>query len=159
MGFTAKTKSRYEVRAVEHNPSKYSVCTDPSHKYWGNEGAGAVFYAEDTGRYLLGFRSAEVNEPHTWGIWGGRLDKGETPEQAVQREILEETDYHGQYRLKPVFVFQDGDFKYHNFIAEVPVEFTPKLCWETEKFGWFRLDEFPTPLHFGLKALVVKLKH
>jgi 8-oxo-dGTP pyrophosphatase MutT (NUDIX family) len=155
MTFSTRVRAIY---AVEHKSTKYTICTDPSGKYWGNSGAGALFYATDTGRYLLAFRSEYVNEPNTWGVWGGKLDKGETPEQAVHREITEETGYHGQYKLKPIFVFQDHDFKYHNFIAEVPEEFKPKLCWETEKFGWFALDDFPQPLHFGVKKLLPTLK-
>ena len=158
MTFASKVRQQYQVRATEHNPSKYTICTDPSGQFWGNAGAGAIIRAKDTGRYLLAFRSAYVNEPHTWGIWGGKLDDGETPEQAVNREIKEETRYSGSFSLKPLFVFKKGDFQYHNFLAEVPTEFDPHLCWETEKFGWFDLADFPTPLHFGLKALIPNLK-
>ena len=51
------------------------------------------------------------------------------------------------------YVYKNGDFRYHNFLILVEDEFNPKLCWETEKFGWFRIDSFPKPLHFGLEKL------
>lgn len=137
---------------------KYALTTDKSGKFWGNAGAGGIFYAKDTKRFLLAYRSAYVNEPHTWGVWGGALDKEETPLQAIQREVEEETRYSGKYKLVPLFVYKKGEFQYNNFVILVEKEFEPHLDWETEKYGWFTLDEFPTPLHFGLKALLPHLK-
>jgi len=137
---------------------KWASTTDPTGKFWGTAGAGGIFFANSTGRYLLAFRSAQVNEPHTWGVWGGALDKGETPDSAIRREIREETKYTGEYELFPIWVYQKGEFKYHNYIIMVDDEFEPKLCWETEDFGWFNRDNFPKPLHFGLKAVLPFLK-
>ena len=131
----------------------YALTTDKSGKFWGSAGAGGVFYAEDTGRLLLAYRSGYVNEPHTWGVWGGAVDENETPEQAVKREIREETGYSGSYTLEPIWVYRKGDFRYHNFLIRVPHEFSPKLCWETEGFLWTLPPKSPKPLHFGLKAL------
>jgi len=141
----------------EIGKGKHALTTDKTGKFWGNAGAGGIFYAEDTKRFLLPFRSEYVNEPHTWGVWGGAIDKGENPEEAVKREIREEAKYTGKYKLIPLYVFQKGDFKYHNFLIILPSEFKPSLDWETEKSGWFALDKFPTPLHFGLKALMPSL--
>jgi len=141
----------------EIGKGKYALTTDKSGKFWGHAGAGGVFYCTSTKKYLLSFRSAHVNEPHTWGVWGGAIDGEETPLQAIKREIEEETAYKGKYKLIPSYVYKKGDFQYHNYIVVVENEFKPKLCWETEKFGWFALDEFPKPLHFGLKALIPSL--
>lgn len=137
---------------------KHALKTDKSGKFWGNEGAGGVFFAKDTGKYLLNFRSSHVNEPHTWGVWGGAIDGKETPDEAIRREIREETGYTGSFTAKKVFTYTNGDFKYHNYIIEVPKEFTPELDWESDDFGWFSLDKFPVPLHIGLKALVPYLQ-
>lgn len=137
---------------------KHALTTDESGQFWGNAGAGGVFLAGDTGRILLAFRSEYVNEPHTWGVWGGAIDAGENPVEAVKREIAEETGYRGEFDLKPVYVYKKDKFQYHNFLITVPKEFEPKLCWETENYGWFEIDKLPSPLHFGLKALLPHLK-
>lgn len=149
----AKTESDDEIGSGE-----FAISTDKTGKFWGNAGAGGVFFAEDTKRYLLSYRSKYVNEPHTWGVWGGKLDEGETPEQAIRREIEEETGYKGDYQLKLIHVFRKGDFTFHDYLIIVPKEFKPRLDWETEDYGWFKKDEFPKPLHFGLKDFMPKLE-
>jgi 8-oxo-dGTP pyrophosphatase MutT (NUDIX family) len=127
-------------------------------EYWGRGGAGGVFYAEDTGRYLFAHRSEDVLEPGTWGVWGGKFDDDETPEETLKREIEEEAGYTGEYKLKPLFVFKDGDFSFHNYLIIVPHEFEPIQSWETQGHLWTTLDKIPTPMHFGLKALLPHLK-
>ena len=75
-------------------------------------GAGALVYAKDTKRYLLSYRSIHLKEPHTWATWGGRIEKGETPEQAVRRELEEEAGYTGPCKLKLLHLYQKDN--YHN---------------------------------------------
>lgn len=159
MRFLAKVKGKY-VYGSQIGSGKHAKTTDKTGKFWGNAGAGGVFYAKSTGRILLAYRSSYVNEPHTWGVWGGAIDGKENPTQAVRREIKEETGYQGDFQLKEIYVYKNGNFKYHNFLITVEEEFTPKLCWETEDFGWFDSYQIPKPLHFGLKALLPHLlKH
>ena len=40
--------------------------------------AGVVFLAKDTGRCLLQLREGTKRFNHTWGFWGGIIEKGET---------------------------------------------------------------------------------
>ena len=136
----------------------HSIYTDPSGRFWGNAGAGGIFYAEDTQKYCLAYRSKYVNEPHTWGVWGGAIDPGEDPKQAVKREIREEAGYTGNYKLKLLHIYKSGDFTYHTFLIIIDKEFQPELDWETEDYGWFDLNNFPDKLHFGLKPILPKLK-
>jgi len=138
----------------EIGTGKHALTTDESGKFWGNMGAGGIFFCTKTNRFLLAFRSRYVNEPHTWGVWGGAIDENETPLEAVKREITEETAFKGKYKIVPSFIFKKGNFQYHNFIIVVNTEFKPRLDWETESYGWFTLEEFPSPLHFGLKSLI-----
>jgi len=136
----------------------HSLYTDESGKYWGNEGAGGIFYAEDTKRLCFAHRSNHVNEPNTWGTWGGALEEGETPEEGVRREVKEESQYTGQVKLEKVYTFQDKKFRYTNFLISVPKEFTPKMDWETQGFVWTSLDEVPTPLHPGMQKFLPHLR-
>lgn len=61
----------------------------------------AACFIEHEGHILFLHRSENVSQPGTWAIPGGKVEKGETPEQAVCREIREEC----QFELKcPVFI-------------------------------------------------------
>lgn len=53
----------------------------------------AVLYQGD--RFLMQLRDDVPNivYPAHWGMFGGHLEPGETPEVAVQREVLEEINY------------------------------------------------------------------
>lgn len=123
--------------------------------FWGKAGAGVIFWAEDSRRFLLAHRSPLVEQPNTWGTWGGAINKGETAEQAAIREAREETGYHGHLHLEPLYTYKHSSgFEYHNFLAITPEEFTPQLDWETQGHAWVRHGEWRTPLHFGLSKLL-----
>lgn len=124
-------------------------------RFWGERGAGCIIRAADTGRFLVGLRSAEVDHPLTWGTWGGEVDPGEHVEHSVVREVFEETGYDGDMLLEKIFTYtHDSGFVYDTFLATVPREFEPLLCWETESAEWFRSGRWPEPLHFGLAAVI-----
>lgn len=123
--------------------------------FWGKRGAGCLFYAKSTGRYLIAHRSNEVEQPGTWGTWGGAIDSGESPEEAVKREAREEAGYSGKVELKPLWVFKHSSgFKYFNFLAIVDDEFKPKLDWETQGYKWTKGGAWPSPLHPGMIELL-----
>lgn len=123
--------------------------------FWGDQGAGIIIMSGDTGRILLPKRSEKVEEPGTWGTWGGAIDSGEEPLGAAVREVQEETHIRIlQNQIKPLYVFRKGEFKYYNYLALVEGEPDPELNWETETARWVKLDELPSPLHFGLKAVL-----
>lgn len=122
--------------------------------FWGKRGAGCLFLARDTGRLLVAHRSDHVQEPGTWGTWGGAIDEAETPKQAVRREVKEESGYKGKLNLISLSVFEHSSgFKYYNFLAVVASEFVPDLDHETQGFRWVS-TRWPRPLHPGLKELL-----
>ncbi|HOT88113.1 MAG TPA: cell wall hydrolase [Bacteroidales bacterium] len=128
-------------------------------KYWddGRGAVGGIFIAEDTGRILLAHRSSEVDfEPLTWGTWGGKIDKNESPENALIREIKEETKYNGNYKIVYLWTFTDKkyNFKCHNYLILVPFQFYPRLNWENDNFKWVEWGKWPYPMHFGLEELI-----
>ena len=58
-------------------------------------------------------------------------------------------------KLLPMYVFKHSSgFVYHNFLALVDSEFTPKLDWESQGYAWVEYGDWPTPLHPGLKLLL-----
>lgn len=122
--------------------------------FWGSQGAGCLFMARSTGRFLVAHRSAHVQEPNTWGTWGGAIDRDEDPVEAVKREAHEETGFTGQITIEPLFVFKKDKFRYSNFLCIVDEEFTPRLDWENQGFEWCEYGEWPKPLHFGLVSLL-----
>ncbi len=67
--------------------------------------ASAVLVAEADGRYLLQLRDDKPGlylSGH-WGLFGGGIEPGETPEAAMHRELLEELGFAAR-RLEPVAV-------------------------------------------------------
>jgi 8-oxo-dGTP pyrophosphatase MutT (NUDIX family) len=123
--------------------------------FWGRQGAGCLFLAMDTKRLCINHRSRQVEEPGTWGTWGGAIDSGENPEVALKREVREEAGYNGKMKLVPLYVFKHSSgFTYYNYLALVETEFTPVMDWETQGFKWVEYGKWPKPLHPGLKLLL-----
>ena len=126
--------------------------------FWGRAAAGSILYSRSTGRFCLAHRSPSVLEPNTWGMWGGAMDSGESPEDAARRELVEETGYTGSAEFHPLWTFEHSSgFRYYNFLALVDREFSPKMDWETQGYKWFDLrdkDSWPSPLHPGVKTLL-----
>jgi len=121
--------------------------------FWGAQGAGSLIMARNTQRFLIAHRSRAVEQPGTWGTWGGAIDKGEDPETAARREVIEEAGHAGHLVMLPLYVFVKGTFRYSNFLAIVDDEFKPELNWETQGFRWCQWGQWPKPLHFGLAAV------
>lgn len=141
---------------------------------WADEknGAGVIFMARDTGRMLISFRSEHVDEPHTWGTWGGGIERGESPKEAAAREAYEEADYSTReedIHLLYIHNDPDSDFKYFNYLVVVPTQFKIPVYnrefdgdwknddgsnWESENAKWVEFGDWPSPLHFGLKNVL-----
>lgn len=122
--------------------------------FWGKQGAGCIILAKNTKRILLPLRSNAVEQPNTWGTWGGAIDSNEDPQEAAKREVKEEAGYDGNVKMIPLSIFQKNTFKYYNFLAIVEDEFQPNLNWETQSYDWFDFENWPHPLHFGLVWLL-----
>ncbi|MEC9152947.1 MAG: NUDIX hydrolase [Pseudomonadota bacterium] len=123
--------------------------------FWGRAAAGCLILARETGRILIPHRSEHCQQPNTWGTWGGAIDSGESPEQAVLRELAEEAGLAAPEEIIPLFVFEHtSGFRYYNFLVTVAAEFEPNINWETQGFEWFVFGDWPEPAHFGLIALL-----
>lgn len=123
--------------------------------FWGRRGAGCLILARDTHRICIAHRSQKVEQPGTWGTWGGAIDADEDPAQAAQREVSEEAGYSGPMQMVPLYVFKHrSGFTYYNFLAIVDQEFKPRLDWETQGYSWVKFGQWPRLLHPGLQALL-----
>ena len=114
--------------------------------------AGILFCTPD-GKILLLKRSSEGDHAKEWCVPGGKLEEGETEEQAALREFQEECGNTYTGELSPLFHTQDANVEYTTFIAHVE-EFTPKLDYENTAYLWRDLDDLPNNLHPCVKALL-----
>jgi 8-oxo-dGTP pyrophosphatase MutT (NUDIX family) len=120
-------------------------------------GAGFLVICPDTESVLLARRSDHVSEPGTWGIFGGGIERGESPLIAAMREIGEEgglssSDFR-TYK-DPIYIHDGDDVVFNTFPAICDKMLQPELNNEHSMCGWFTLDNLPTPLHFGVEAMM-----
>ena len=134
---------------------------------WGSSASGVLVVARDTGRVLLGLRSAWVAEPGTWGNFGGAIGIGDDgqvepalpPADNALKELVEETGYQGEIELFASWTYVEPNFRYYNFIGVVPTEASVPLDqtnWEVERLDWFTPSELQglPNLHFGVSELM-----
>ena len=102
-----------------------------------------ILYDQDK-KILLQHRAEDAERlPGYWAFFGGGIEAGETPEQAVKRETLEELNYtlkNPRLIMKQDFLSKDETNEKHVFVEE----FDPSkkiTLGEGQNFGWFHLSE------------------
>ena len=82
----------------------------------------ALAMLQREGRWLMQLRDEipSIVAPGCWGLFGGHLDPGERPEQALRRELLEEINWQPPV-LEPVMVHHIHRRTAHVFHAELSV--------------------------------------
>lgn len=78
------------LRAAAELPGHPPSCPDGHFTHWDNPAPTTIAIIERDGRYLL-LRRARMPYAGEWDAPGGFIDGGESPQQCVQREVLEET--------------------------------------------------------------------
>jgi GNAT superfamily N-acetyltransferase/RNA:NAD 2'-phosphotransferase (TPT1/KptA family) len=76
--------------------------------FWAGEGnaaSGVLPICTTTQRVCLAWRSPDVHIGDCWGVVGGAVKKGMTPQESAKEELGEETGYRGGITLHPAFVF------------------------------------------------------
>ena len=151
-------------------------------EYWGRTAAGILFTCVEDDTMLLMYRSADVDEPFTWGIPGGAVtgdgwfDSDRMTVQAYEdrtlwdgakEEVVQECSSL-PYALKEsdivtTFDFRDGSFLYRNFVIDLTLQqkrnwkidiVNAEDDWENDDWGWFHPHALPRPLHFGVRDLL-----
>ena len=81
-------------------------------------------FLEHGGKILLLLRQDHKPQGNTWGVPAGKIDRGESKEAAIRREILEETGYDVGSDVSfftALYVrYPEYDFTYHIFHHRVP---------------------------------------
>jgi len=133
--------------------------------FWGLVGSGILFQRSSDQKVCLFLRQGTMNSG-TWGILGGKVDRGEDPKTSAIREAEEEAGGlpEGRFTGK-TFTFRlelteedylDGDsdfrryaepgevFKYHTFLYQVEDDtWEPDLNWEHKEYAWFDPNDLP----------------
>ena len=112
------------------------------------------------GKILLTKRSSLLVERNKWCLPGGHVEKWETAERAVRRELLEETGLRAK-KCKLLFVHEEFvkrlSLHANVFIFKVDVLGKVKPNWEVSKFGWFSKNEIAQlPMAFAHKEILSK---
>lgn len=102
----------------------------------------------------------------SWGLVGGGVEVGETPAEALQREIQEEIGTVNIEKIIPLekFTSDSNNFEYHTYLVTVEDEFVPKLNDEHRGYAWTSITDHPKPLHpgvwrtFNFKSVIDKIK-
>jgi 8-oxo-dGTP pyrophosphatase MutT (NUDIX family) len=132
--------------------------SSPIDPFTGITGVGTLFLSLKTNRVLLQFRNSDKRQKHTWGFWGGIIEAGESPYEALIREVQEELGIVPDInKLNPIDVYQskDRNFMYYSFVAVIEDEFLPTLNSESCGYAWVNIGNWPKPLHEGARATLL----
>ena len=102
-----------------------------------------VLYDKDK-RILLQHRDEGIyNLPGYWSTFGGEIEEGENPEEAVKREIVEELNYHLKNpRLVIEQEFEDEYYSGTKFVFVEEYRQGEKLILhEGQEMRWVSFDE------------------
>jgi 8-oxo-dGTP pyrophosphatase MutT (NUDIX family) len=76
-----------------------------------------IVFLDYNNRVLIGLRNKNAHlYPNMWGLFGGRSNKGETPDQTIKRELDEEINY-VPTRVEPLIVLEEHNGPHHYFIS------------------------------------------
>lgn len=111
--------------------------------------AGLMIVCGPTGKALFLQRSGEGDAPGVWAFPGGKIEDGETAEEAAIRETREEIGPQPFDNPRPWTRRQKDGVDYETFLARSDAEFVPILNDEHTAWTWAPLNAPPEPLHPG----------
>jgi 8-oxo-dGTP pyrophosphatase MutT (NUDIX family) len=127
---------------------------------WGRRAAGLLIRRDDTGAIFLALRSEDVMDPGLWGIPGGRVEPGQTDQEAAFEETLEELGTLPPVEVVGEHIMQSGSFTYTTYVAVMAgadaATWRPQLNWENDAWRWFQ--RLPHDTHPGVRATVRALR-
>lgn len=130
---------------------------------WGIYGAAGLClrHTDEAGerRFLFAKRSAHVHHGGTWGIPGGALHRGETPQDGARREAEEEFGPLPAYTVAEVVTDDYGGWTYSTVLADVAAPVALEPCTpEHTRTRWVTVEQMAhLVLHPGLAGLLERL--
>ena len=111
----------------------------------------AILYQND--KFLMQLRDDIPNivYPGHWGLFGGHLEPGETPEIAVKRELLEEISY-APPNLLEFGCYPDEKAILHVYYAPLTVELNQLVLLEGWDMDFLTIDNIKQGSYFSKKA-------
>jgi 8-oxo-dGTP pyrophosphatase MutT (NUDIX family) len=116
--------------------------------------AGVVVVSENRSSVLLLWRHRFITDTWGWEIPAGRVDDGESIEEAAAREVLEETGWRVSGALTPLgrYFPNNGvaDTAFHLFVALGASHVGDPTDWsESERIEWVPVDRVRTAIFDG----------
>jgi 8-oxo-dGTP pyrophosphatase MutT (NUDIX family) len=113
--------------------------------------AAGVIITTPEGLALFVKRGADGDHAGTWAWPGGRIEDGETAEEAAKREAFEEIGLSAEGDFEELDQKTDDEVTFTTFHHGVDEPFLPKLNREHTAYAWASLMEPPLPLHPGVE--------
>lgn len=108
-----------------------------------------IIFENDKGEFLLFLRDGKpgIPFPHHWDLIGGHIEEGETPEEALIREVKEEIDFDlKDYTFFREYLCLEGD-AYPNikyiYTGRIDLPAEEILLLEGDRLQFFTREEIP----------------
>lgn len=149
------TRATHDPEARRPRGPEDSWVDGPHGRYWGTFGAAGLLLAHRDAGVLLQLRAVWSHLGGTWGLPGGAIKAGETPEAAAIREADEEAGVPPELvTVLESSVFDLGYWSYTTVLARADELFAPIIGdAESEALDWVPFDDVAgLPLHPGFGA-------
>jgi 8-oxo-dGTP diphosphatase len=110
------------------------------------EVAICILYQADQFLMQLRDNDPRILYPGYWGLFGGHIEAGETPETAVVRELIEEIAYE-LTKVEKFGIYQDATAIRHVFHAPLTVELDQLILGEGWDMGLLTIADIRSGSH------------
>jgi 8-oxo-dGTP diphosphatase len=117
-----------------------------------NPVAICLLYREDKLLMQLRDNISTILYPGLWGLFGGHMEEGETPEITVVREIAEEIAYDLPANFQKFDVYADDIVHRHIFHAQLTVTIDQLTLLEGWDLGLLSIEEIKSGQAYSVKA-------